>query len=96
MINVGGEKVYPAQVESVIQQMPGVTDVVIRGEHNAITGNIVSARVVLKTDEPVSQFRKRLRVFCGGKLLAYQVPQKIIVAESQSHGERFKKMRKIA
>ncbi|MCH8006732.1 MAG: AMP-binding protein, partial [Planctomycetes bacterium] len=31
IINVGGEKVYPAEVENVIQQMEGVEDVAVTG-----------------------------------------------------------------
>ena len=96
MINVGGEKVYPAQVESVVQQMSGVEDVAVSAEQNAITGQIVRARVVLSTQEQAHEFRGRLREYCQDKLLPYQIPQKIIIAEQSSHGERFKKMRKIS
>ena len=44
MINVGGEKVYPAEVESVLQLMDGVEEVMVNGEENAITGQIVRAK----------------------------------------------------
>ncbi|MCG8378803.1 MAG: fatty acid--CoA ligase family protein, partial [Proteobacteria bacterium] len=43
LINVGGEKVFPAEVESVIQTMEGVEEVVVAGEANPLTGNIVVA-----------------------------------------------------
>ena len=45
IINVGGEKVYPAEVENVIQQMDGIAEVTVYGEKNPIVGNIVCARV---------------------------------------------------
>ena len=51
IINVGGEKVYPAVVEGVIQEMDGVTDATVRGEVNSITGMIVTAKVHLNTNE---------------------------------------------
>ncbi|MBC8232318.1 long-chain fatty acid--CoA ligase, partial [bacterium] len=37
MINVGGEKVYPAEVENVLIQMDNIQDVTVYGENNPIT-----------------------------------------------------------
>jgi long-chain acyl-CoA synthetase len=54
VINVGGEKVYPAEVESLIQTMEGVVDVAVSSESNPITGQIVKARVKLNTGEGVN------------------------------------------
>jgi len=93
LINVGGEKVYPAEVESVLQSMDGVEEVVVNGEPNALTGNVVVARVKLSSDETLQEFRKRMRLFCAGKLARFMIPQKVVLAESGLHGSRFKKMR---
>ena len=46
MINVGGEKLMPAEVESVVLGVPGVTDCRIRGEAHPLTGQTVVADVV--------------------------------------------------
>ncbi|MGP1470668.1 MAG: ANL family adenylate-forming protein [Schwartzia sp. (in: firmicutes)] len=94
VINVGGQKVYPAQVESVLQMMPGVEEAVVSGEANVLTGQIVKARVKLRHDEPAVMFKKRLKIFCQGKLENYQIPQKVVVVRESLHSERFKKMRK--
>ncbi len=94
IINVGGEKVYPADVESVLQQMEGVEDVTVNGEPNAITGMMVKARVKLSTEETISDFRRRMRQFCADKLPPYKIPQKVELVGNTMHGERFKKMRR--
>jgi len=94
IINVGGEKVYPAEVESVLQMMKGVEDVTASGEAHPITGQIVKALVKLSTGETVSDYRKRMREFCRDKLPNYKIPQKVTLASAQTHGERFKKMRR--
>jgi len=39
MINVGGEKVFPSEVEGVLQEMDGVEEVTVSGETNVIHGN---------------------------------------------------------
>jgi len=43
LINVGGEKVYPQEVESVIQEIENVAEVRVYKEKNSIIGNIVCA-----------------------------------------------------
>lgn len=94
IINVGGEKVYPAEVESVIAAMPGVLDVCVTAESHAITGNIVKAIVKLSTDEDRSAFRKRMTAFLTDKLPTYKIPQKVTLTDQDMYSDRFKKMRK--
>jgi len=94
IINVGGEKVYPAEVEGVLQMMDGVTDIAVSAEPNPISGQIVRARVNLAGNESLSEFRKRMRVFCKDKLARFKVPQRVEVVNESLHGERFKKMRR--
>ncbi len=47
VINVGGQKVLPAEVESVILSMEEISDCMVYGEKNAITGETVVCDVVL-------------------------------------------------
>jgi acyl-CoA synthetase (AMP-forming)/AMP-acid ligase II len=94
LINVGGEKVYPAEVESVLQTLEGVEDVAVNAEPNPITGQMVKARIKLSTDETVADFRKRMWVFCQDKLPKYKIPQKIVLVTDSFHSDRFKKMRR--
>jgi len=93
IINVGGEKVYPAEVESVLLSMNGVEDVTVGGERHPLTGHIVKAKVRLSTGETLADFRKRMRAFCQDKLPTYKVPQKVILASEPLHSERYKKVR---
>jgi acyl-CoA synthetase (AMP-forming)/AMP-acid ligase II len=95
LINVGGEKVYPAEVESVLQAMDGVEDVAVTGIPNPITGQAVFARVKLVAPETLADFRTRMHAFCRSKLERYKIPQKVELVEGSLHGERFKKMRRV-
>lgn len=94
IINVGGQKVYPAEVESVIQEMEGVLDVVVKGEKNPILGNMVTAKVNLATKETEKEFIKRMRAFCKTRLQSFQIPQKVLISEKTFTNQRFKKTRK--
>jgi acyl-CoA synthetase (AMP-forming)/AMP-acid ligase II len=93
MINVGGEKLYPAEVESILLLMDGVEDVAVTAEASPITGQLVKANVKLRTTETVAAFRQRMNAFCQGKLPRYKVPQKVVLVREAMHGQRFKKMR---
>jgi acyl-coenzyme A synthetase/AMP-(fatty) acid ligase len=96
IINVGGEKVHPAEVESVLQIMPGVEEAVVTGEQNAFMGQIVVARIRLTAPESPSDFRKRMHEFCRERLAKYKLPAKILIVQQPLHGERYKKVRAAA
>jgi long-chain acyl-CoA synthetase len=93
IINVGGQKVYPAEVESVLLQMDNVKDAVVVGERNPITGSIVAARVNLFESEEPSAFRKRLRAFCRGRLAPYKIPARVQISDKDQFSARYKRMR---
>ncbi len=95
IINVGGQKVYPAEVESVLLQMPNVRDAAVLGEANPITGQIVAARLTLFEPEELVALKRRVRSFCAERLAAYKVPVKITLSDHDQHSARFKKMRKV-
>ena len=94
MINVGGEKVLPQEVEGVIMQIDGILDCLVYGERNAITGQSVSCEVVVdETKIPTNEVKKTIRSFCKGKIDNYKIPSKVICKESLESSERFKKRR---
>ncbi|GAA1602421.1 class I adenylate-forming enzyme family protein [Actinoplanes couchii] len=92
LINVGGEKVSPAEVENVLLRAPNVKDVVVSGRANAVTGAIVVAIVEPVADEDRKALARRLRQFCSAALPPHKVPAVITVSDGPLHGERFKRM----
>jgi len=93
LINVGGEKVFPVEVENVLLEMANVKDVAVTGAPNPITGQVVTAKFNLFNQEELPELRRRMREFCRGRLATYKIPAKIEIAEEAQYGERFKKMR---
>ena len=94
LINVGGLKVFPAEIESVLLTMEGVEDATVCGEASPLVGQIVKAKVKLSTNESLSKFRKRMRDFCKGKLENYKIPQKVVFVDEFMASSRFKKIRR--
>lgn len=96
IINVGGEKVYPSEVESVLLELSNVADVTVSGEPSPVTGMVVKATILPVVPEPHRDFRQRIRRHCLERLQPYKVPVVIEFSDSAQHSERFKKLRKSA
>ena len=93
IINVGGEKVLPAEIESVILEVTEVDDCLVYGEKNAITGQIVAVQIVLKPNTNEKEAKKNIRTHCKLKLELYKVPVKFEFVDKTNYGDRFKKKR---
>ena len=100
IINVGGEKVIPSEVEGVILNIPYILDCLVYGEKNNITGQSVGVKVVLDSrdietkDLNNATLKKQIRIHCKDKLANYKIPTKVEIVESLAISERFKKMRR--
>ena len=92
VINVGGQKVLPSEVESIILEMEEISDCMVYGEKNAITGQTVVCDVVLNKN--IENIKKRVRVFCKDRLEAYKIPTKVNVVDKTNFSDRFKKIRR--
>lgn len=93
IINVGGQKVYPSEVEAVILEQPNVVDAVVYGESHPLTGKIVCTDVVLSegADEAVS--RKEIVRWCRQHLQPYMVPMKVRFVSGSLQTQRLKRTR---
>jgi long-chain acyl-CoA synthetase len=96
LINVGGQKVYPSEVESALLEMDSVCEATVWGEANPVTGQVVAARVSLAGSEDLQSFERRLHRFCRGRLAPYKIPRVVEIVEGAHHGQRFKKTRPVA
>lgn len=96
LINVGGEKVFPAEVESVLLEMANVRDAVVYAKSSPVTGNIVAAVMDLEAPEQRAALQKRIHAHCTGRLQEYKIPKFISVADKSLIGNRLKKIRNIA
>ena len=77
VIIVGGENVYPAEVEEVLQRHPKIHDVGVIGLPDERLGEVIAAIVELEPDVPNSVEEEIFR-FCENNLPRYKRPRKII------------------
>ena len=64
IINVGGDKVYPQEVENILLSMPNVIEATVYSEKNALLENIVCAKIVLKNEVDSKIFIREVKRFC--------------------------------
>jgi long-chain acyl-CoA synthetase len=93
LINVGGEKVYPQEVENFILQYPGVEDVTVYGEKNAIMGNIVCAKIYMARLVDEKEVVRAIKNLCKQRLAYFKVPVKIKIQDQPLFNTRYKKKR---
>jgi acyl-coenzyme A synthetase/AMP-(fatty) acid ligase len=93
LINVGGKKVFPSHVESVLMGLENVSDVVVYAQPNPLLGQIVAARFTLFEPESLEAFKVRLYQHVRGVLAQEQLPRVVSIAETPLYTSRFKKMR---
>jgi len=93
VINVGGEKVLPSEVESIVLEIESVSDCTVYGAKNAITGQMVAVQIVLEVGIDKKEAKIFIRKYCKQKLDSYKVPVKFEFVDQTNYGERFKKKR---
>ena len=94
MINVGGDKVFPAEVERCIEQMPQVLECAVSSEPNDLLGNVVVATIHLKPGVQLKGARKRVRDHCAALLPRHAIPMKVTVTDQPLTNERGKRIRR--
>ncbi len=93
LINVGGEKVYPQEVENVIILIDNVLDVQVYGEKHPFTGNIVCANILINLETDKDLVKRLIKNICKEKLEPFKNPIKINFVYKPFYSNRFKKER---
>lgn len=93
IVNVGGLKVYPSEVENCIHELPFVDDVFVKGKKNPLLGQTVVAYVQLADGADRNDAERRIKQHCAGRLERYKVPSQLIFQWVNFVNDRFKKVR---
>ena len=94
IINVGGSKVHPAEVESVLLDLDEIEDASVSGKPHPILGQIVTARVQLTKPMTAREVKQLIRKRCQDSLPTYAMPVKLEISETALYNARFKRQRK--
>lgn len=94
LISVGGQKVYPAEVEAALREVDGILDAVVFGRPHPMLGASVCARLQVAAGGDPTHLRVRVRQGLAGVLEPYKIPQKMEFTEEGLQNARFKNLRR--
>jgi acyl-coenzyme A synthetase/AMP-(fatty) acid ligase len=75
MLNVGGAKVRPEEVEEVLFSLPEIADARVYGARNPITGVVLAADIVAQPGQDITSLKATLPANLRARLEAYKVPR---------------------
>ncbi len=85
MMIVGGENVFPFEIESALMDHPAIAEAAVIGVRDDIRGELPVAYVI-PFPSATAPTEAELRTFCRARLAAYKVPRQIHVAEELPRG----------
>jgi acyl-CoA synthetase (AMP-forming)/AMP-acid ligase II len=96
LINVGGEKVLPGEVESALLTHPMVADCRVGPEPNAVLGQVVAAEIVwLGTERDAVTVKRMLHAFVSGLLAPQKLPVVVRLVAAIDSTRNLKKLRTV-
>ncbi len=78
MIIRGGENIYPAEIENLLQEHPAVSSVAVFGVTDVYYGERVTATVVLSGETSAGE----LQAFCADRIARFNIPTEVFVAQA--------------
>jgi len=92
MIISGGENVYPAEVESVLKQHPGIIDAAVIGQNSKKWGESPFA-VIVPNHAGLSELD--VLSFCAGKLARYKLPKGVVLVDELPRNHMGKVLKRV-
>jgi long-chain acyl-CoA synthetase len=74
-IIVKGQNIYPADIETIIAEMPEVVEVAVMGIPDRMRGEIIGAVINLRKDTGITE--QDIRQFCLERIASYKIPKQI-------------------
>lgn len=85
LINRGGEKISPLEIDEILLRHPKIADAVSFGAEDSIYGQQVQAAVLLKIKtknlKENQKIQEEILEFCRKNLAPFKIPQKIFITE---------------
>jgi long-chain acyl-CoA synthetase len=73
IIKVGAHRVYPRDIEAVIEELPGVAEVAVIGADDELLGEVIKACIVCDSSGALSE--NAVKAHCRARLANYKIPK---------------------
>ena len=91
VINVGGQKVNPGEIEAILIELEGVESARVYGIENTITGSVIACEIASSERKSISSWKRDVRRHCRKKLSLWKIPTSIIVVDKAEINSRMKR-----
>jgi acyl-CoA synthetase (AMP-forming)/AMP-acid ligase II len=88
IINVGGQKVSPYEVENIILEIPNISEAVVFAMSSDILGEYPVVKIKLVEPEPLKDITRKIRDHCLSKLPKYKMPKQVFITDEYLHNVR--------
>lgn len=92
VINVGGEKVIPAEIEKVLLEIPEIVDCVIKSEPHPILGSVLTAELCLSENMTSREILGVIRKYTSKLLPKWKIPVSVSIVDAINMTQRGKRV----
>ncbi|MBK7433245.1 MAG: acyl--CoA ligase [Chitinophagaceae bacterium] len=80
VINISGIKVFPEEIEAILEQIPGIKQAYIYSSPHPLLGQVIEGEIVLQEEAVVDV--ESVLTYCRKRLSAFKAPQRLKIVES--------------
>lgn len=91
LINIGGQKVHPGEIEAVLHPMPEVDACHVFAKSDPILGNVVACEITTRSSDDMRTWKRRIRSHCRGRLAAWKIPTQVHIKAHLGLTDRLKR-----
>ena len=91
LINIGGQKVHPAEIEAIIEQVAEVDACRVYAKAGAITGSVIACEITTQSADDLRTWKRRIRKHCRLHLTNWKIPSHLELTTSISVTDRLKR-----
>lgn len=75
VINVGGRKVHPGEIEQLIMGIEGVTACAVYAKPDVITGSVIACKIItVQRADDLRGWKRKIRVHCRRRIADWKIP----------------------
>ncbi|MEM1221362.1 MAG: fatty acid--CoA ligase family protein [Verrucomicrobiota bacterium] len=93
MINVGGLKVHPSEVETVLAEIQGIQSCQVFGKATAVSGNQVACQIIVSENHDLRMWKQIIRRHCRGRLAPWKIPSTVEIISEVLVTDRLKHLK---
>ncbi len=91
IINVGGQKVHPSEIEAVLSHLPEIEACHVYSVPDPITGSAIGCKIVSRNEHELRAWKRLIRNHCRGKLAPWKIPSHLTISGELDVNARLKK-----